>query len=181
MITRIQKPKGPAGAGKGSGKGSDKGASAQDAPDISEIPNTPDTSGCVCFALRKSARAVTQIYDAALGPSGLRATQFSLLAVLRAGGPLTVSKLAEAMVMDRTTLTRNITPVERRGLVKTAPGRRDKRTRVVSLTAKGRKRLSQADPLWTAVQAHMRKALGAKRSDQLLFELDIAAAAALGR
>ena len=157
------------------GKGSGKGASAQDAPD------TPDTAGCVCFSLRKSARAVTQLYDAALEPIGLRATQFSLLAVLRAGGPLTVSKLAEAMVMDRTTLTRNIAPVEKRGLVKTAPGRRDKRTKEVSLTAKGRRRLSRADPLWTAVQTHMRKAMGAKRSDHLLFELDIAAAAALGR
>ena len=60
----------------------------------------PDTTGCVCFALRKSARAVTQLYDAALEPIGLRATQFSLLASLRVGGPLTVSKLAEAMGVD---------------------------------------------------------------------------------
>ena len=145
------------------------------------LVDSPDTAACVCFALRKSARAVTQLYDAALDPSGLRATQFSLLAVLRAGGPLTISKLAEAMVMDRTTLTRNLGPVRKRGLVKIAPGRRDKRTKEVSLTVRGAKRLSKADPLWIDAQAHMRKAMGARRSDHLLAELDMASAAALGR
>ena len=145
------------------------------------LAEAPDTAGCVCFALRKSARAVTQLYDAALEPIGLRATQFSLLASLRVGGPLTVSKLAEAMVMDRTTLTRNLSPVERRGLIKIAPGRRDRRTKEVALTAKGRKRLSQADPLWAAAQTHMRHAMGVKRSAHLVFELDIASAAALAR
>ncbi len=145
------------------------------------LSDSPDTAACVCFALRKSARAVTQLYDAALDPSGLRATQFSLLAVLRAGGPLTISKLAEAMVMDRTTLSRNLGPVQKLGLVKIAPGRRDKRTKEVSLTARGAKRLSKADPLWIDAQAHMRKAMGARRSDHLLSELDMASAAALGR
>lgn len=146
----------------------------------SKLGEAPDTSGCVCFSLRKSARAVSQLYDAALEPCGLRVTQFSLLASLRAGGPLTVSKLAEAMVMDRTTLTRNLAPVARQGLVKVAPGRRDKRTKEVALTARGRKRLSQAYPLWTIAQNHMMKALGAKRIDQLLFDLGVARAAALG-
>ena len=141
----------------------------------------PDTANCVCFGLRKSARAVTQLYDAALEPAGLRATQFSLLSVLRSGGPLTVSKLAEALVTDRTTLSRNLSPVEKQGFVKIAPGRRDGRTKVVSLTARGAKRLSRAEPLWATAQAHMRNAMGAKRSDRLLFELDIASAAALGR
>lgn len=141
----------------------------------------PDTANCVCFSLRKSARAVTQLYDAALEPAGLRATQFSLLSVLRAGGPLTVSKLAEAMVTDRTTLSRNLAPVEKRGLVKIAPGRRDGRTKMVSITARGANRLSKAEPLWATAQAHMRNAMGARRSDRLLFELDIASAAALGR
>lgn len=145
------------------------------------LDDAPDTAGCVCFALRKAARAVTQRYDAALAPSGLRTTQFSLLTTLRADGPLTVSKLAEAMVMDRTTLTRNLAPVEKRGLVKIAPGRRDRRTKKVALTAKGRKRLARAAPLWAAAQSHMKTAMGVKRRDRLLFQLDIASAAALGR
>lgn len=140
-----------------------------------------DTADCVCFALRKSARAVTQLYDSTLAPCGLRATQFSLLAVLRFGGPLTISKLSEAMVMDRTTVTRNLAPVEKQGLVKISPGRRDRRTKEITITVKGRKRLSQAEPLWAVAQAHMIKAMGAKRSERLLFELDIASAAAMGR
>ncbi len=154
------------------------GSRAKPAADSASIH---DTANCVCFGLRKSGRAVTQLYDAALEPAGLRATQFSLLAVLRAYGPLTISKLAEAMVTDRTTLTRNLAPVRKQGLVKIAPGRRDGRTKVVSLTARGAKRLIRAEPLWATAQAHMRNAMGAKRSDRLLFELDIASAAALGR
>jgi DNA-binding MarR family transcriptional regulator len=159
-----------AGAGRAAGK-----ASAV-SPD-----HSLDTADCLCFALRKSARAVTQTYDAALEPIGLRTTQFSLLETLRAAGPLTVSKLAESMVMDRTTLTRNLAPVEKQGLIKIAPGRRDKRTKEIALTAKGANRLAQAEPLWRVVQNHMRRALGAKRSDHLLFELDIASTAALAR
>lgn len=174
MTGEKQKPISVTGAAKKAAKG----AAAESAAGLGD---TPDTAGCVCFALRKSARAVSQLYDAALAPSGLRATQFSLLASLRAGGRLTVSRLAEAMVMDRTTLSRNLAPVEKQGLVKIAPGRRDGRTKEITLTARGRRRLSRADPLWADAQAHMRRALGVKRSDRLVFELDIASAAALGR
>ncbi len=138
-----------------------------------------ETVNCTCFGLRKAARAVTQLYDAALEPSGLRATQFSLLASLRIGGPLTISRLAEAMVMDRTTLTRNLRPLERQGLVAVAPGR-DRRTRRVRLTARGRTRFTQAFPLWQRVQAKMTRGLGAARRKQLLSDLDMAVAAAHG-
>ena len=170
MTDRRPKNLSSAGAGRRAGKG------------LAASPGIDaDTAGCICFALRKSARAVTQAYDAALEPAGLRATQFSLLATLRAGGPLAISKLAEAMVMDRTTLTRNLAPVEKQGLIKIAPGRRDRRTKEVSLTARGRKRLAQAELLWRIVHNHMRQAMGAKRSDHLLFELDFASAAAMAR
>ena len=134
---------------------------------------------CTCFGLRKAARAVTQLYDAALEPSGLRATQFSLLASLRIEGPLTISRLAEAMVMDRTTLTRNLRPLDKQGLVAVAPGR-DRRTRRVRLTARGRTRFTQAFPLWQRVQARMTRGLGAARRKHLLAELDMAVAAAHG-
>ncbi len=132
---------------------------------------------CTCFSVRKAARAVTQLYDAALEPSGLRATQFSLLASLRIGGPLTISRLAEAMVMDRTTLTRNLRPLDKQGLVSVAPGR-DRRTRQVRLTARGRTRFTQAFPLWQRAQAQMAKGLGAARRKHLLSDLDMAVATA---
>ncbi len=138
-----------------------------------------EAAGCACFNLRKAARAVTQLYDAALEPSGVRATQFSLLATLRLGGPLTISRLAEAMVMDRTTLTRNLRPLEKQGLVAVAPGR-DRRTRQVRLTAQGRTRFMQAFPLWQRAQARMTRGLGAARRERLLSELDMAIAAAHG-
>ncbi len=138
-----------------------------------------EAAGCTCFNLRKAARAVTQLYDAALEPGAIRATQFSLLATLYFGGPLPVSRLAEAMVMDRTTLTRNLGPLEKQGLVAVAPGR-DRRTRQVRLTARGRKRLAQAVGLWRKAQAHMSRALGGARRERLLSDLDLAIAAAHG-
>ncbi len=138
-----------------------------------------EAAGCTCFNLRKAARAVTQLYDATLEPSAIRATQFSLLATLRFAGKLPISRLAEAIVMDRTTLTRNLRPLEKHGLVAVAPGR-DRRTREVRLTARGRKRLARAVPLWRKAQAHMSRALGAARRGRLLSELDLAIAAAHG-
>ncbi|MFQ5954376.1 MAG: MarR family winged helix-turn-helix transcriptional regulator [Kiloniellales bacterium] len=107
--------------------------------------------GCACFSLRKAARAVTQLYDARLRPNGLKATQFSLLVGLAVGGPITMQRLAERMVMDRTTLTRNVKPLQRAGLVKSTTGK-DRRTRTLSLTGKGRKALARALPLWQQAQ-----------------------------
>ena len=78
---------------------------------------------CICFNLRKAARVITQIYDEAFQPTGCRATQMPLLVATRAMGPVTVNRLAEAVVMDRTTLTRNLKPLERQGLVKVQTGK----------------------------------------------------------
>ena len=86
---------------------------------------------CLCFALRKSARAITQQYDTMLRPLGLKATQFSLLVGIRLFGLVTVNRLAEAMVMDRTTLTRNLQPLETQGLIQTIPGA-DRREREIA-------------------------------------------------
>ena len=83
---------------------------------------------CVCFKVRKSARAITKLYEKVLRPSGLRATQFSLLMAARVLGPVTVVKLAQAAVMERTTLTRNLQVLEKRGLIATNPGE-DRRER----------------------------------------------------
>ena len=102
---------------------------------------------CLCFNLRKTMRAVSRLYDASLAPLGLKNTQFSLLAVLDGIGPSTVSNLAEYMVMERTTLTRNLRPLERDGLLSLAAGA-DRRQRVAKLTPAGRKLLAKALPLW---------------------------------
>jgi len=77
----------------------------------------PRPEDCNCFAVRSAARHVTQLYDQLLAPAGLRVTQFSILAKLKRKGPLTINVLADDMVMDRTTLGRNIRPLERDGLI----------------------------------------------------------------
>ena len=126
--------------------------------------------GCVCFNIRKASRAVTQAYDAALQPSGLRATQLTLLAVISNSEPTTISQLGERLVMDRTTLTRNLRPIEKQGLLKIAPGE-DRRTREVSLTARGRKALAKGIPLWEKVQARLVDALGENRWSRMSADL----------
>ncbi len=85
--------------------------------------------GCVCFNIRKSARAITQLYEDALRPTGLRATQFTLLVATRVMGTATISGLAKGLVMDRTTLTRNMKPLEKHGFIRITPGKEDRRER----------------------------------------------------
>jgi DNA-binding MarR family transcriptional regulator len=124
-----------------------------------ELANCPN---CVCFNLRKVARAVTQLYDEALRPAGLRATQFSLLVAVRRKGPVSVTHLAELTVMDRTTLTRNLELLQKQGLIEVVSGR-DRRTRIVTITAQGNAALAEALPLWQKVQTHVVDTLGEKR------------------
>ena len=125
---------------------------------------------CTCFNLRKAARAVTQMYDEFLRPSGLRSTQFSLLMLIRGMGPIRITDLSEKAVMDRTTLKRNVELLEREGLVRISPGE-DARVREVSLTDAAEKRLSAAFPLWERAQAHVTGELGQGRADRLLADL----------
>src|ERR1700675_4958271 len=89
----------------------------------------PRPEDCNCFAVRSAARHVTQLYDRFLAPIGLRVTQFSILARLKRMGPLTINTLAEDMVMDRTTLGRNILPLERDGLIEIEPIASDRRAK----------------------------------------------------
>jgi DNA-binding MarR family transcriptional regulator len=130
-------------------------------------------SSCTCFNLRKAARAVTQVYDEALQPSGLRTTQFSLLAALKHMELATVSELARGMVMDRTTLTRNLKPLEQKGWIKSVAGA-DRRMRELTLTGKGSKALSNAMPLWEKAQKDMVGLLGKQRWSGLLDHLSFA-------
>jgi DNA-binding MarR family transcriptional regulator len=109
---------------------------------------------CVCYNTRKVARAVTRRYDDALRPCGLRATQLTLLMVIEAMGEPTISALAEQLAMDRTTLARDLRPMEAAGWVAVVPGR-DRRTRITRLTDSGGAILREALPLWRRAQAAM--------------------------
>jgi DNA-binding MarR family transcriptional regulator len=135
------------------------------------------SSACVCASLRKTARAVSQLYDEYLRPSGLRVTQFGLLGVLARGRPMTVGELATAMVMDRTTLTRNLRLVEREGWIHTTAGK-DRRQRLVEITAAGRKVWESAIPHWRAAQRHMLDGIGTTAWPRLRDDLAVATDAA---
>jgi DNA-binding MarR family transcriptional regulator len=126
---------------------------------------------CVCFNLRKAARAVTQLYEAALRPTGLRATQLGILGAIMAFGPVTITQLAEGLVTDRTTLTRNLRLLQRKGLITEEPGP-DRRQHRLVLTKKGRDVLDQVYPLWKAIQGKLTKRLGDTRVERLLADLD---------
>ena len=114
---------------------------------------------CACLSIRKVSRAVTQYYDQRLRPSGLRTTQFSVLAVLRSAGAITRTELARRLEMDHSTLTRNLAPLVRKQLVETVPGE-DRRTRAVRLTAGGETAFRTALPFWKSAQAGMVEGLG---------------------
>src|SRR5205823_13758283 len=103
---------------------------------------------CTSSSLRQATRHVTWFYIAFLFPAGLRATQFSILAKLRQRCPLTITALATEMVMDRTTLGRNIRPLQRKGLVAVASGSRDHRSKELRLTETGLERLRAAGAPW---------------------------------
>src|SRR5215468_1810443 len=89
---------------------------------------------CNCLALRQAARHVTQFYDQVLAPTGLRTTQFSVLARLDHLGPTTINNLAKSLVVDRTTLGRNILPLQRHGLIGAVRGTADRRSKELQLT-----------------------------------------------
>lgn len=107
-----------------------------------------------------AARAITRTYDAALRPSGLRSTQFTILVAASMAGGIPLSRLAAMLGLERTTLTRNLTAIEREGLVRIAGV--NGRTRNVLLTSRGATRLDQALPLWDRAQQELRKRLGEK-------------------
>jgi len=118
-----------------------------------------DTGDCLCLASRQAARSLTRSFDRAMRDSGLRATQFSLLVRLQRGGSLPIGKLAEILVVERTTLTRNLALLERKRLVRIRPGE-DPRARIVAITPQGAAAVAKALPLWRKAQAAATRAIG---------------------
>ena len=137
----------------------------------------PQPELCTCLAVRQAARHITQIYDQHLIPVGLRTTQFSILAKLKQAGLMTINAIAAELVMDRTTLGRNILPLEREGLIDIGPGRSDRRSKELRLTEAGLKRLRAAAKCWANAQRSFEEAFGAARTAKFRAILRAAASA----
>lgn len=131
----------------------------------------PPVGHCTCGVLRRAARKVTQAYDRALRPAGLKLSQFSVLAFVRQDDGLSITELAECLAMDRTTLTRNLRPMERAGWIEIGPGP-DRRSRSVGITAAGRRVFETAFPLWQTAERQFRRGLGRETAADLRRLLD---------
>jgi len=114
--------------------------------------------------VRQAARHITQLYDQHLADVGLRTTQFSILAKLKRQGTMTITGLAEGMVMDRATLGRDILPLERDGLISITPGAKDRRSKELRLTEAGAERLRAAVDGWKRAQKDFAAAFGDERT-----------------
>jgi DNA-binding MarR family transcriptional regulator len=117
---------------------------------------------CACFDLRKATRAVSRMYDDFLRDEGLNITQFSVLRLICTEKALSILTLGRYMVMERTSITRALAPLERDGLINSRPGA-DKRIRMVSVTNKGRKLIEEAEPKWRQAQEALMETVGENR------------------
>jgi DNA-binding MarR family transcriptional regulator len=130
-----------------------------------------DPTFCVCTTLRKATRNVTQLYDDALRPSGLRATQLHTLNAIGEAGEATVTELTKLLLIDQTTLTRNLAVLERDGLIKEVQ-KLDGRLKSVRLTRKGEQALQAALPLWAEIQERVTKAISTSTWASMSAELE---------
>lgn len=126
---------------------------------------------CTCFRVRGAARRVSQIFSRHLAPTGLKISQFSLLAFVAAEGPLPMGKLADLLSTDRTTLTRNLRPLMVQGLIERATSG-DKRRHELVATPAGRALFKRALPLWADAEGEVRAAMGSKLTTDLHGALD---------
>ena len=122
-------------------------------------PDRERLSPCVCSTLRMVSRAVTQLYDDILRPSGLRVTQFSILAAIARLGEANLRQLEHTLAIDQTTLTRSLNLLERDRVIERVP-HPDGRIKAMTLTSKGRKALEAARPLWARAQDKVLRELG---------------------
>ncbi|MCH8013425.1 MAG: MarR family transcriptional regulator [Candidatus Dadabacteria bacterium] len=129
-------------------------------------------SECSCNMMRKSARKITQFYENNLREAGIKPTQFSILATLANTGPIQLTQLANRLVLERTSLTRNLNVLERNTWIDIQPGEEDSRQRVVSLTRNGYKQLDCAIPYWQKAQKAIAKDMGQETITGLRTTLD---------
>ena len=139
-------------------------------PNSKQISAPMPRNACTCGSLRKASRRISQFYDAALAPVGIKSTQFSILSEVDRGsleGPVTMCELATAMVMDRSTLGHNLRPLERDDLVALRLSSADRRKRYVELTKKGRSMLQKARRLWRHAEGRFERIFGKKSAAEL--------------
>jgi DNA-binding MarR family transcriptional regulator len=127
-----------------------------------------DAKFCMCYNLRKTSRAITQFYDKMLEPSGIPITQFSLLVGISISKSPTITKLANEMIVDRTTLTRNLGILQRQGIVEIIESGNDKRIKNIIITNKGKEVLLKALPLWEKAQLNVIERFGKVNSKDML-------------
>lgn len=116
---------------------------------------------CACYNLRRASRAVTQLFDSHFDEIGLKATQFTVLAALAYAEekPPTIGELADTLVLEQSSLSRNLGVLERLGFIRLAPGKEDRRERIVSLTRTGRAALAKGFPIWRKAQGTIAAAI----------------------
>lgn len=138
------------------------------------------TEDCLCFRARRVARALTRMYDEALRPLGVQATQLTLLNAIAmcAERGATMGRLSGILAMDQTTLSRNLRPLERAGLLSIGRLETDGRVRLAHLSPEGRRLVKAALPLWTEAHERVVAALGAEEALELRRRFDLTAAAA---
>lgn len=128
--------------------------------------NAVGPSVCTCVNLRRASRAITRVYDKALEGSGLKVTQYSILANIKRSGPINVSNLSRILKLERTTLVRNLKSLEAAGYVEESASS-DPRERVLAISETGRAVVDAATPLWQAVQRQVREHLGDEQLERL--------------
>lgn len=137
---------------------------------LEELRHSPGI--CNCVSVRQTARVMTQMYDDLLAPAGLSIGQFSILTSLYYAEAVPMRNLAARLQMDRTSLTRALEPLAREGLLTVRPDEEDRRSRMISLTAKGLKRVILAYPLWKQAQERLGKAVTSTKLKELRNLLD---------
>lgn len=137
-----------------------------------KIPSA-QTSGypCICAVMRKAGRILTGRYDRCLKPSGLKVTQYSMLANIERNPDISVSELAALLVMDQTTVTRNLRVLEKLGFIMPEPDITDQRIKRVRISAAGTSKMDEARPLWKEAQSETEEILGRQNIEGLLDSL----------
>jgi DNA-binding MarR family transcriptional regulator len=129
-------------------------------PNQSDSTDYMAAAGCFCLASRQAARKITRLYDSYMQQAGIRVTQFTILSQLMLRGEMPIGKLAGILGMERTTLTRNLAPLEQQNWIAIKTGD-DPRARMIGITAQGRGIVRRSFPVWSKAQAHVAKLLGA--------------------
>lgn len=131
----------------------------QESRDVAFSTTLHVRDNCLCLHAQRAARAIARRFDEAMRPLGLKSGQFSLLMALNRPEPPTIGAVAELLAMDRTTLTANLKPLEKRGLLTVARDADDRRVRRLGLTESGRALLAQAVPIWTRTHEEIERRL----------------------